>query len=186
MAERKPKPIASGTRPGIVTLVGRHAPRRQAQGPGAALELVPEPGVERQLKLEDEAPDRSEKRRERPSRPARVLLVAADRRYRTVALALLTRRGYTVTSREQHADIAKLAARERADVVVFDATTSLTLAAREAARLMALDPPVAIVAVSSEPHRHLTALPVLEKWSSFDALFAAIDRAHRDPRGRWS
>ncbi len=184
MAERKPKSIVNGTRPGIVRLVGRHATRRPANGDSAALELVGDDGLQRQLPAQAGAPVLESAKRSRT--PARVLLIAADRRYRTVASALLTRRGYTVTSRERDDDIAKLARLERADVVVLDATSSLTVAAHEAARLMALDPPIGIVAVSSEPHQRLTALPVLEKWSSFDALFAAIDRAHRDGRPRWS
>jgi CheY-like chemotaxis protein len=107
----------------------------------------------------------------------RVLLVADDRRFRALAGTLLTRRGYTVTVCARGEDLAEAAVRAAADVVVFDASSSLTAAAREAARLGALSPPVGIVAVSGDPHTGLATLPVIPKWSPFEALFAAIERA---------
>jgi uncharacterized membrane protein (UPF0127 family) len=107
----------------------------------------------------------------------RVLLVASDRRFRTVASALLSRRGYSVVVRERDEEITELAARGGADVVVIDASASLTAAARLAAKLQALTPPVGVVAVSSEPHETLLALPILSKWGSFSPLFVAIERA---------
>lgn len=110
----------------------------------------------------------------------RVLLVATDRRFRTVASALLTRRSYSVTVHAQTDDIAELAVRERADVAVIDATGSLTAAARETARLRTLLPHVGVVAVSDDPHDGLLALPVLPKWGSFGPLFAAIEQARGD------
>ncbi|MGA9859986.1 MAG: hypothetical protein WBQ18_19125 [Solirubrobacteraceae bacterium] len=117
---------------------------------------------------------------------ARVLVVAGDRRYRSVTATLLTQRGYAVSAGARHEDIVELAVRERADVVVIDASASLTAAACQAARLDALRPRVGVVAVGAEPVTGLTALPVLPKWGSFDALFAAIDRAgesHSRPGG---
>ena len=78
------------------------------------------------------------------------------------------------------ADVAELAVREAADVVVIAASASLTAAAREAARLGSLNPPVGIVAVSADASLGLATLPVLPKWSPFDALFAAIERAYID------
>jgi DNA-binding NtrC family response regulator len=110
----------------------------------------------------------------------RVLLVADDRRFRALAGTLLTRRGHTVTVCARGEDLAEAAVRAAADVVVFDASSSLTAAAREAARLGALSPPVAIVAVSGDPHTGLATLPVIPKWSPFEALFAAIERACAD------
>ncbi|MDQ6836115.1 MAG: hypothetical protein M3016_07995 [Actinomycetota bacterium] len=105
----------------------------------------------------------------------RVLLVAEDRRFRALACTLLTRRGYSVTSSLPGDDLVGAAVRTSADVVVIDASASLTAAAREAARLGALDPPVAIVAVSAHCHTGLATLPVIPKWSPFTALFAAIE-----------
>lgn len=112
-----------------------------------------------------------------PSR-CRVLVLAEDRRFRALACTLLSRRGYTVTVCTRAEDLIAVAARDSADVVVIDATASLTAAAREAARLAALTPPVGIVAVSAEAHTGLTTLPVIPKWSPFEALFRAIDRVY--------
>jgi uncharacterized membrane protein (UPF0127 family)/CheY-like chemotaxis protein len=106
---------------------------------------------------------------------ARVLLVASDRRFRALASALLTRRGYSVAVGDGTVDLTELAVREGVDVVVIDASASLTAAARDAARLRALRPPIGIVAVGAEAHQSLSALPVIAKWNSFDALYAAIE-----------
>ncbi len=80
------------------------------------------------------------------------------------------------------ADIVKAAASESVDVVVIDATASLTTAARDAARLSSLRPPVGIVAVSADSHSGLAALPVVPKWSPCEGLFDAIERAGADAR----
>jgi hypothetical protein len=110
--------------------------------------------------------------------PPRILLLATDRRFRTFASASLTRHGYYVTvSRSGTDDIAELAARERVDVVLIDATGSLTAAAHAAARLQTVQPLVGMVAVSDEPQDGLSTLPVLPKWGSFASLCAAIDQA---------
>jgi DNA-binding NtrC family response regulator len=114
------------------------------------------------------------------SQSRRVLLVADDRRFRALAGTLLTRRGYAVTVCPRGEDLAEAAVREAADVVVIDASSSLTAAAREVARLSALSRPVGIVAVSGDPHTGLATLPVIPKWSPFEALFAAIERACTD------
>jgi DNA-binding response OmpR family regulator len=111
------------------------------------------------------------------ARARRLLLVASDRRFRAVASALLTQHGYAVTIGNSRANVAELAVRDRADVVVLDASASLTDAAHEAARLGALQPPVALVAVSSEPQDELAAMPVISKWTSFDELLLAIEQA---------
>jgi uncharacterized membrane protein (UPF0127 family) len=109
--------------------------------------------------------------------PARVLLVANDRRFRAVASALLTRRGYSVALGDRTGDLSQLASREAAEIVVIDATGSLTDLEREVTRLETLRPRVGVVAVSAEPEDGLAALPVISKWNSFDALFAAIENA---------
>jgi hypothetical protein len=183
MAHDKRRPIVSVTRSRIVKLVQRRAPRRSEEQFHAVDESVARVADGGALPApQTDAPAETARGGDRrPDTRTRVLLVAADRRFRTVASALLTRRGYFVTARERADDIAELAAAERAHVVVIDASASLTATAHDAARLLALNPPVGIVAVSSEQHQSLAALPVLEKWSSFDALFAAIERARRSP-----
>ncbi len=114
-----------------------------------------------------------------PGSAGRVLLVADDRRFRALAATLLSRRGYTVFICTRTCDLAEVARRETVDVVVLDASASLTGAAREAARLSSLEPPVAVVAVSTDAHRGLAALPVVPKWGPAQALFAAIEHACR-------
>jgi DNA-binding NtrC family response regulator len=115
---------------------------------------------------------------------SRVLVIASDRRFRTVAATLLTQHGYDVAVGGRGEDITELALRERADVVVIDASASLTVAARQAARLGLLRPRVRVVAVSDGDGAGLAALPVLPKWSSFDEVFEAIERARaEDARG---
>ena len=118
----------------------------------------------------------------RASEPAparRVLLAADDRRFRALAATLLSRRGYAVFVCARGSDVFDLAHREAVDVVVLDASASLTAAARDAARLAALRPPVGIVAVSADSHSGLAALPVVPKWGPFEALLAAVERAGR-------
>lgn len=116
----------------------------------------------------------------RPSQCTRVLLVACDRRFRVATSALLAQRGCSVSVHDGSDEVTERAARDRAQVVVIDASTSLTATARTAARLQNLRPAVGVVAVSDSPDEQLTALPLLPKWGSFDALFLAVQRA----RGR--
>jgi hypothetical protein len=109
----------------------------------------------------------------------RVLVVGADRRFRSVAAALLTQRGVAVTLREQMTDVAELAERDRAEVVILDAGISLTAAAYEAAQIEKLEPRVGVVVVGDEPESDLSAMPVLAKWGSFDSLFNAVEESRR-------
>ena len=111
----------------------------------------------------------------------RVLVVATDRRFRAVVSTLLTQRGCEISVHPARGDIRAQASRERVDVVIIDATASLTTAAHTAARLQTLKPKVGLVAVSSDPRDHLDALPVIPKWGSLDRLYRAIEAAR--PRG---
>ena len=119
--------------------------------------------------------------RRRPASAPRVLVVATDRRFRAVTSALLTQRGCEVSVYPTRGDIRAQASRDHVDVVVLDATASLTTAARTAARLQTLRPKVGLVAVSSDPRDRLDALPVIPKWGSVEGLYRAITDAH--PRG---
>jgi CheY-like chemotaxis protein len=113
--------------------------------------------------------------------PPRVLVVATDRRFRAVTSTLLTQRGCEVSVYPARGDIRAQASRQRVDVVVLDATASLTTAAHTAARLQSLRPKVGLVAVSSDPRDRLDALAVIPKWGSLDGLYRAIESAR--PRG---
>ena len=107
----------------------------------------------------------------------RVLIIGNDRRFRSVAAVLLTRRGCAVTLGAPTTDLAGLIHRARANVVVLEISGSLTATAREAARIETLDPPVGVVIVGEEPDKGLAAMPVLPKWGSFDDLWWAIEDA---------
>jgi uncharacterized protein len=173
----------------IVKLVDNLRPWRTASSLGAraVLELTAGEISLRGLELKDRlalleplgAPRASNASAGPPASGARVLLVVSDRRFRALASALLTRRGYSVAVGDRRGDVAELAVREAADVVVIDASTSLTAVAREVARLRALRPPVGVVAVGSDPQQSLAALPIIPKWNSFDALYAAIEQVRR-------
>jgi uncharacterized membrane protein (UPF0127 family) len=118
--------------------------------------------------------------------PTKVLVVGSDRRFRSVAAALLTRRGCAVTLADRNANLADLVERERAEVVVLDAGLSLTDAAHGAARVQTMVPPVGVVIVGEESRQGLTAMPVLPRWGSFDDLYGAIERARPLLSGRVS
>jgi uncharacterized membrane protein (UPF0127 family)/CheY-like chemotaxis protein len=107
----------------------------------------------------------------------RVLVVGSDRRFRSVAAALLTRRGCNVTLGDRTENIGALARREQAEVVVLDAGLSLTETARSAAQIETLEKPVGLVVVGEDPAMGLATLPVLPKWGSFDGLYDAITEA---------
>lgn len=109
----------------------------------------------------------------------RVLLIAHDRRFRTVASALLARRGCAVATSITANRVEALVKRERVDVVVLDAGQLLTEAARTVARLEAMTPPVGVVLVADEAELGLNHLTVLAKWGPFEDIFAAIQRAER-------
>ena len=174
----------------VLKLVARLKPWRTAsvRGAKAVLELPAGESARREIRLADRlavvepahAPAASELSgpdADRINASARVLLVANDRRFRAVACTLLTQRGYSVVVGDGNRDVAELASREGAEVVVIDATASLTAVARDVARLENLRPRVGVVAVSAEPQDGLATLPLISKWNSFEGLFAAIEDA---------
>lgn len=120
------------------------------------------------------------------SAATRVLLISADRRFRAVADALLTRRGCSVAVGERMANVAQLAKSEAADVVVLDAGNALTAAAFHAAQIALLSRPVGLVVVGEEPGDGLAALPMLPKWQGFDRLYNAVEEARVSVNGRRS
>lgn len=179
----------------VLKLVPRLKPWRTAAALSAkaVLELAAGEGVRREIGLADllavvlsphdpAASELSPADGAPMTADGRVLLVANDRRFRAVASTLLTQRGYSVAVGDHSQDVTEFAMREGAEVVVIDATASLTSIARDVARLEALRPRVGVVVVSAEPRDGLIALPLISKWNSFDALFAAIAHARLDTR----
>jgi uncharacterized membrane protein (UPF0127 family) len=109
--------------------------------------------------------------------PTGVLLITSDRRFRSLAAALLTRRGCWVTSAERMTDVAELAIENAAEVVILDASNSLGAAAREAALIEALEPRIGVIMVADEAACAVARTLVLAKWQSFDSLYAEIEEA---------
>jgi uncharacterized membrane protein (UPF0127 family) len=107
----------------------------------------------------------------------RVLIIGHDRRFRSVAAVLLARRSCAVTLGAPGANVTELVRREYPDVVLIEADGSLTAAARDAAQIETLDPPVGVVIVGDECDPGLSTMPVLPKWGSFDDLWTAIQQA---------
>ena len=111
--------------------------------------------------------------------PTRVLLVARDRRYRAVASTLLSQRGNTVLDCRRGEDVDR-GRRARADR--RRPVRRQRLAHRHRPRRGP-----AGGAVSADRHRRRQRggpvrprrLPVLPKWTAFDEVFAAIERARR-------
>jgi uncharacterized membrane protein (UPF0127 family) len=122
----------------------------------------------------------------RAADPLHVLLVAEDRRFRAVTTVLLTRRGCTVTLAECVSDLPRVAKRAGADVVVIDAGSSMREAAREAAKIKLAGAGVGVVCVSDKPEESVSAMPVLPKWGSFEALYRAVESARPDHDSRSS
>jgi uncharacterized protein len=167
----------------IVKLVANLKPWRMASArrANAVLEIAAGESERRGLELEqrlavlDQAP---------PSGPAMtptVLLLADDWRFRSAVSMLLTRRGYRVLVRDPGQDIVDPVGRGEVEVVVIDATSSLTKAARESAKLQELCPWVTVVVVSDDPRHTLESLPVVPKWGGFVSLCEAIEDARHSP-----
>jgi uncharacterized membrane protein (UPF0127 family) len=114
---------------------------------------------------------------DRGSREIRVLMVGTDRRFRGVSATLLARRGCIVGVGERVDRAVDMARRQRADVVVLDAGGEPAMAARAAARIEALHPPVGVVIVLEDPDGSSPPVSSVAKWDSFDALYDAIERA---------
>lgn len=166
----------------VIKLVAEMDPWRTAQArrASAVLELAAGEIAKRGIELGDQLTVLSEAPTARVGTPTRVLLIAADRRFRSVASMLLARRGYSVLVRNGSEDIAEATMRERAEVVVIDASPLPTEAVRQATKLQALCPSVGVVAVSDHPEHERGPLPVLLKWGAFGALFDAIEQARAD------
>lgn len=117
-----------------------------------------------------------------PREAMRVLVIAPDRGFREVASLLLTRRGCSVSVSASASMLAERVARAHTEVVVIDATASLSAAARTVAAAEALIPRVGVVVVGDATETEPLKLRIVEKWGSFDALFEAVaDARPEDP-----
>jgi DNA-binding NarL/FixJ family response regulator len=92
-----------------------------------------------------------------------------------VASFLLGRNGFAVSGATRFADLMDAVERERADVVVLDASGPERWPIRAAAALGHNGAGVAVLVVADDLESSPGALP---KWGSFDRIVDAIHRAH--------
>ena len=116
-------------------------------------------------------------------RPIRTLVIAQDLAYRRRSMAVLVKLGhvaFALSSLEDRAAVIALVERQRADVVVLDATACAGAIARTVAALRAAVPQVGVVVVSDHVDRVALSLPVLPKWGGGAELIRAVQDAQRD------
>jgi uncharacterized protein len=114
-----------------------------------------------------------------PVRPIRVLLATRDDDFMRLAHFLLTRNGFTVETTKKVSQSVDLVGRYWLDVVVLDASESLSEAARTVAAIEALHPQVSVLLVSDDERpKPNAALEVADKWEAVETLTEDIRRAH--------
>lgn len=115
----------------------------------------------------------------RPLRPLRVLVAARDARFNRVAGFLLARRGFDVEVLRRPSELLDTVSRIGIDVVIVDATESMSDVARAVAALEALHPHITVVVVADDPAEgDGDALRVLPKWTSLETLVANLEAVH--------
>jgi hypothetical protein len=121
-------------------------------------------------------------------RPLRVLVVSAEEPFRAASAMLIGRRDCTVFSLPDAYGAAELVAHERLDVAVVDGAEQLRAIAGDLAQAV---PPVGVVSVGDAEDVGLPGGPLLARWTRFEELFDAIERADRArvrecaAEGRW-
>jgi uncharacterized membrane protein (UPF0127 family) len=113
-----------------------------------------------------------------PTRPIRVLLGTRDEEFLRLAQFLLTRNGFAVESTKKIVNAVDLVGRHRLDVVVLDASDSMSETARTVAAIEALHPQVGVLLVcDDERPRPTTGLETVEKWEALETLTDDIRRS---------
>ena len=116
-------------------------------------------------------------------RPIRVLLGSRDDRFLRLARFLLTRSDFVVESTKTLPSAVEYVERHGTDVVVLDASDSLSEAARMVAAIEALNPEVRVLLVSDADRPRPTAgLHVMEKWQALESLPDEIKLSHAGSR----
>ena len=114
-----------------------------------------------------------------PTRPIRVLLATRDDDFTRLAHFLLTRNGFTVETTKKMSQAVDIVGRLWMDVVVLDASESLSETARTVAAIEALHPQVSVLLVSDDERpKPNAALQVADKWEAMETLTDDIRRAH--------
>jgi uncharacterized membrane protein (UPF0127 family) len=118
-----------------------------------------------------------------PKRHTRVVIGTDDDHFLRLARFLLTRSEFEVEGTKRVAKTVDVVNRQGADVVVIDATSSLSDAARTVAAIEALHPEVRLVVLcDGEPPRWTTGLNVAKKWDVLETLpqqLQAVDETTR-------
>jgi len=115
----------------------------------------------------------------RPLRPLRVLVAARDARFNRAAGFLLARRGFDVEVLRRPSALLDTVSRTGIDVVIVDASDSVSDTARAVAALEALHPHTTVVVVADDPAEgDGGALRVLPKWTSLETLVANLEAVH--------
>ena len=118
-----------------------------------------------------------------PERPIRVLLGSRDDRFLRLARFLLTRNDFAVESTKRLPSAVEYVERHGTDVVVLDASDSLSEAARTVAAIEALNPEVRVLLVSdADRPRPAAGLHVMEKWQALESLPDEIKLSHAGSR----
>jgi uncharacterized membrane protein (UPF0127 family)/CheY-like chemotaxis protein len=114
-----------------------------------------------------------------PTRPIRVLIATRDDDFTRLAHFLLSRNGFTVETTKKMSQAVDIVGRLWMDVVVLDASDSLSEAARTVAAIEALHPQVSVLLVSDDERpKPNAALQVADKWEAMETLTEDIRRAH--------
>jgi PleD family two-component response regulator len=115
----------------------------------------------------------------RALRPLRVLLATRDRRFMRVMGFLLARKGFEVETVRSEGGILDSVAETRPDILLLDATGSLSKAARTTGTLEALYPHTTLVVVADEvPRNGSNSLNILPKWTSLEELTWNLEQMH--------
>jgi uncharacterized protein len=118
-----------------------------------------------------------------PERPIRVLLGTRDDRFLRLARFLLTRNDFVVESTKRLPSAVDFVERHGTDVVVLDASDSLSEAARTVAAIEALNPEVRVLLVcDAKRPRPKSGLNVMEKWQALETLADEIKPSHAGSR----
>jgi hypothetical protein len=118
-----------------------------------------------------------------PARPIHVLLGSRDDRFLRLARFLLTRNDFVVESTKRLPSAVEYVERHGSDVVVLDASDSLSEAAKTVAAIEALNPEVRVLLVcDSDRPRPTSGLNVMEKWQALESLADEIKLSHAGSR----
>ena len=117
-----------------------------------------------------------------PTRRIRVLLATPDDYFLRLARFLLSRNGFTVETTKKVANAVDLVSRYWLDVVVLDASDSLSETARTVAAIKALHPQVSVLLVADDERpKPNGGLQIADKWGAIETLTDDIRRAYATP-----